>query len=164
MHGPLKEKFTRPVPGHICEFTAQLINRGALKLNRAANEGLTVTLHDPCHLARSADLLSEMRLCLQNSVPSFIEMPKQTIRENTLCCGGGGGLMAPELLELRIRGAQPRMEALKESGATFLAAPCATCRKAFDGALSHYNEKVGYFQTPVSVSGIHDLIYRALVL
>jgi Fe-S oxidoreductase len=33
--------------------------------------------------------------------------------EKTFCCGGGGGLLTDDLMELRVKGAKPRMEALK---------------------------------------------------
>ena len=41
------------------------------------------------------------------------DMPKATIKASTFCCGGGGGLLTDDLIELRIKGAMPRMQALK---------------------------------------------------
>jgi hypothetical protein len=40
-------------------------------------------------------------------------MAPGTTREATFCCGGGGGLLTDELIDLRIKGALPRMEALR---------------------------------------------------
>jgi hypothetical protein len=40
-------------------------------------------------------------------------MAPGTIHEATFCCGGGGGLLTDDLIELRVKGALPRMEALK---------------------------------------------------
>jgi Fe-S oxidoreductase len=34
--------------------------------------------------------------------------------KSTFCCGGGGGLLTDDLMEIRIKGAMPRMQALKE--------------------------------------------------
>jgi len=57
-------------------------------------------------------------------------MAADTIREATFCCGGGGGLLTDDLLELRVKGAQPRMQALKRvadaHGVTHMAAICAS--------------------------------------
>jgi hypothetical protein len=40
-------------------------------------------------------------------------MERSTIMESTFCCGGGGGLLTDDLMEIRIKGAMPRMQALK---------------------------------------------------
>ena len=36
-------------------------------------------------------------------------MDEETIRDRTFCCGGGGGLLTDDLMELRVKGAKPRM-------------------------------------------------------
>ena len=50
-------------------------------------------------------------------------------------CGGGGGLLTDDLLELRVKGSLPRMEALKDvvenHGVTHMAAICAICKSQF---------------------------------
>ncbi|MDQ7826860.1 MAG: (Fe-S)-binding protein [Candidatus Eremiobacteraeota bacterium] len=161
MNGPLGELLTKP-PSSICSFTADLVERGALRLDRSANKSLRVTLHDPCHMARAAGHLEEVRFLVRSAVPYFVEMAPGTIKERSFCCGGGGGLLAPELSGFREKSALPRMEALRDSGATFLAAPCATCRTAFREVLPRYQEKEGFFSAPVSAGGIHELIYNAL--
>jgi hypothetical protein len=35
------------------------------------------------------------------------------VMESTFCCGGGGGLLTDDLMEIRIKGAMPRMQALQ---------------------------------------------------
>ena len=62
----------------------------------------------------------------------FVDMAPETIGETTFCCGGGGGLLTDDLLELRVKGALPRMEALQqvveEHGVNFMATICAICK------------------------------------
>src|SRR3989344_996430 len=43
-----------PIPQHICEFTHDLIQRGALKLDRSANDDRVVTFHDSCNVSRAS--------------------------------------------------------------------------------------------------------------
>lgn len=43
-----------PVPQHICEFTHGLIQSGALRLNKSANDGRIITFHDSCNVARAS--------------------------------------------------------------------------------------------------------------
>ncbi len=159
LNGPLMERYDLAAPRHICQFTAELLRKGKLTLDRSANEEYRVTLHEPCALARAAGAMEEARFCLKSAAASYMEMPENSRKEYTFCCGGGGGLMAPELLNLRIAGALPRMEALKISEANYLAAPCETCRATFTEVLPHYR---GPFTADVRSGSIHALIYRAL--
>jgi hypothetical protein len=66
-------------------------------------------------------------------------MAPGTTHEATFCCGGGGGLLTDDLLELRVKGALPRMEALKnvvdEQGVNFMATICAICKAQFSKVL-----------------------------
>src|ERR1019366_4625221 len=43
-----------PVPQHICEFTHDLIQRGALRMDKDANDERIVTFHDSCNVARAS--------------------------------------------------------------------------------------------------------------
>ena len=77
---------------HIAEFTADIIQRGKLSLNPARNDHLTVTFHDSCNPARAMGLMDEPRSILKAVCNNFVEMPENTIREQTFCCGAGSGL------------------------------------------------------------------------
>ena len=69
-------------------------------------------------------------------------MAPETIHENTFCCGGGGGLLTDDLMELRVKGAMPRMEALhevvKDYDVNTLVAICAICKTQFAKVLPYY--------------------------
>ncbi len=58
-------------------------------------------------------LLEEPRYVLNNVCNNFFEMPENTIREQTFCCGGGAGLGNDENMEMRLRGGLPRGNAVK---------------------------------------------------
>jgi Fe-S oxidoreductase len=93
---------------------------------------------------------------------NFYDMPEETIKEGTYCCGGGGGLLTDDLMEIRVKGALPRMEALKqvveEHGVTHLAAVCAICKSQFSKVLPYY----GF--TMDQIVSIHQLISNAIIL
>ena len=95
---------------HICEFTADLIHNGKLKLDPSRNDHWKVTFHDSCNPARAMGLLEEPRYILRNVCNHFHEMPENTIREQTFCCGSGSGLGTDENLEMRMRGGLPEGE------------------------------------------------------
>lgn len=156
LNGPLGFLET-PYPVHIAEFTADLIRRGALKLDKSANAKWAVTYHDPCNVARAAGLLEEPREILHAVVLDFREMPANTIREKTFCCGGGGGLLSEELMELRMAGGQLRAEACQATGANYLATICAICK-------AQLREVVKHHQVSAEVGGVHDLVAKAIVV
>ncbi|MBC8246738.1 MAG: (Fe-S)-binding protein, partial [Deltaproteobacteria bacterium] len=86
---------------HIAEFTADLIKHGKLELDPSRNDHLKVTYHDSCNTARGMGLMDEPRYIINNVCNHFYEMPPNTIREQTFCCGSGSGLNAGEHMELR---------------------------------------------------------------
>ena len=107
-------------PQHICEFTYDLIQRGALKFDKEKNDDRIITFHDSCNVAR-ASRMGNMpggqfvipREIIKAVANNFHDMAPGTIHESTFCCGGGGGLLTDDLMEIRVKGALPRMEALK---------------------------------------------------
>jgi Fe-S oxidoreductase len=157
------------VPQHICEFTLDLIKRGALNLDPSANDDKVLTFHDSCNVARATRMgdkpggqFDVPRAVIKASVNKFVDMPADSIREKTFCCGGGGGLLTTDLMEIRIKGALPRMEALKEVvdnyGVTHMAAICAICKSQFSKVMPYYG-----FDMEMIVS-VHQMISNAIQL
>ncbi|MFZ5813326.1 MAG: sulfate reduction electron transfer complex DsrMKJOP subunit DsrK [Thermodesulfobacteriota bacterium] len=146
---------------HITEFTADLIKNGKLKLDPSRNAHCKVTFHDSCNPARGMGLLEEPRYVIKNVVPEFYEMPDNTIREQTFCCGGGAGLNNEEFLETRLRGGLPRGNAVKYVQDThdvnMLACVCAIDRATLPPLCDYWAPGVG-------VCGVHELVGNALIL
>jgi len=158
-----------PIPQHICEFTYDLIEDGALTLNKAANDHMTLTFHDSCNVSRGSRMGNKPggqfeipRAIIKASCNNFVDMAADTIKEATFCCGGGGGLLTDDLIELRKKGASPRMHALKEVveeyGVTHMAAICAICKSQFSKIMPEYG-----FDMDRIVS-VHQLVSNAIVL
>ncbi len=146
---------------HIAEFTADLIQNGKLRLDPARNDHLRVTFHDSCNPARAMGLFEEPRAILKNVCNHFFEMPADTIREKTLCCGGGAGLGTDENMEMRMRGGYPRAMAVKHvrerHGVNRLVCMCAIDRATLPPLMDYWVPGVG-------VMGVHELVGNALVL
>jgi len=145
---------------HIIEFTADLIAHNKLKLDPSRNDHVIVTFHDSCNPARALGIFEEPRFILRHVCNNFVEMPENTIREKTFCCGSGAGLNAGENLEIRQRGGFPRANAVeyvhKKYGVNQLVCICAIDRAVFPTLLQ-------YWVPGVEVSGIHELVANALV-
>jgi Fe-S oxidoreductase len=106
-------------------------------------------------------LLEEPRYVLQRSCNNFHEMPANTIREHTFCCGSGAGLGNDENLEMRMRGGYPRANAVRhvreQHGVNLLACICAIDKATFPTLMD-------YWVPGVQVAGVHELLGNALVM
>ena len=146
---------------HIAEFTADLIKHGKLDLDKSRNDHLKVTFHDSCNPARGMGLLDEPRYVINNVCNNFYEMPANTIREQTFCCGSGAGLNAGEDMELRMAGGLPRANAVKyvheKHGVNMLSCICAIDRAVFPDLMA-------YWVPEVDVTGVHELVANALIM
>lgn len=146
---------------HIVEFTADLIKNQKIKLDPSRNDHLKVTFHDSCNPSRAMGLLEEPRFVLRNVSNNFFEMPEETIREKTFCCGSGSGLNAEENMVMRMRGGLPRANAVKyvqkKHDVNTLACICAVDRAALPTLMNYWVPGVG-------VAGLHELVGNALVM
>ena len=146
---------------HIAEFTADLIKHEKLELDPARNDHLVVTYHDSCNPARGMGMLEEPRYVIKNVCNNFYEMPPNTIREQTFCCGSGAGLNAGENMELRMAGGLPRANAVRhvheKYGVNMLSCVCAIDRAAFPALME-------YWVPEVDVTGLHELVANALIM
>jgi Fe-S oxidoreductase len=158
-----------PMPQHIIEVTHDLMQRGALTLDKSANDERRVTFHDSCNVARASRMGSMPggqfvlpREVIKASCNHFYDMAAETIGESTFCCGGGGGLLTDDLLELRVKGALPRMQAfdqvVTQHGVTHLAAICAICKSQFAKVLPYYGFEMD------QIISVHQLVGDAIVL
>ncbi len=146
---------------HICEFTADLIRHGRVTLDSSRNDRWNVTFHDSCNPARAMGLLEEPRYIIRNTCRTFHEMPENTIREQTFCCGSGSGLGTDENLEMRLRGGFPRANAVRyvrdKHGVNVLACICAIDKATLPPLLE-------YWSPGVDVAGVHEFVGNALVM
>ncbi|MFP4649944.1 MAG: sulfate reduction electron transfer complex DsrMKJOP subunit DsrK [Desulfobacterales bacterium] len=146
---------------HITEFTADLIRHNKLRLDPSRNDNKIVTFHDSCNPSRAMGLFEEPRYVLRNVCNNFYEMPENTIKEQTFCCGSGSGLNTEEIMELRLLGGLPRANAVRyvhdKFGVNMLSCICAIDRAAFPPLMD-------YWVPGVDVTGVHELVGNALVM
>ncbi|VAX06481.1 Sulfite reduction-associated complex DsrMKJOP protein DsrK (=HmeD) [hydrothermal vent metagenome] len=158
-----------PVPQHIIEYTHDLIENNKLKFDKSENDHMTLTFHDSCNVARATRMgdkpggqIKLPRDVIKAVCNNYVDMPADTIGEVTFCCGGGGGLLTDDLMEIRVKGALPRMQALKtatdEGGVTHIAAICAICKSQFTKMLPYYGFSMD------QIVSVHQLVSDAIIL
>jgi Fe-S oxidoreductase len=113
---------------HISQLLAELIEEGRLEFK--SEYAKKITYHDPCYLGRHNGVYDEPRQTLQ-AVPGLelIEMPAS--RENSLCCGGGGGRIWMETPKEE-RFSDLRVQQAAETGAEVLVTTCPYCITNFE--------------------------------
>ena len=146
---------------HITEFTADLIHHNKLKLDPSRNDHWRPTFHDSCNPARAMGLIEEPRHIIHAVCNHFREMPENTIKEQTFCCGSGSGIGTDENMEVRLRGGLPRANAVKfvheNYDVNLLLCICAIDKATLPPLLE-------YWVPGVEVGGVHEMVGNALIL
>ncbi|MFC2131001.1 (Fe-S)-binding protein [Bacteroidota bacterium] len=141
---------------NIMQLTHQLLKEGKIKLDPDKIKE-RVTYHDPCNIARQGWIVEEPREIINAFCSDFVEMTPN--RTDAFCCGGGGGTVSiDEIRKYRTTIAgKKKADQIKETGAHYVIAPCANCKKQFR-ELMEDNKVDG------ELVGLHDLIIKAIIV
>jgi Fe-S oxidoreductase len=113
---------------HMTQFLCELIQEGRLEITGEYRK--KVTYHDPCYLGRHNGIYDEPRAILRSIRGlTFTEMAAS--RDNSLCCGGGGGRVWMETAKGE-RFSDIRLEQVREVGAEVLVTACPYCITMFE--------------------------------
>jgi heterodisulfide reductase subunit D len=118
---------------HATEYMARLIDGGQLKLGPIER---VVTYHDPCDLGKRSGVYDAPRHVI-NSIPGVELREMASIRQNSLCCGGGGNVEAfsPDTVT---EASGRRLRQAQDTGAQYVVSACQQCmRTLYNGARSH---------------------------
>jgi len=137
---------------HFVEFLEKLVAQK--KLSFPEKKTLTVAYHDPCHLGRHLGVFDAPREIL-NSLPGVTLVERAATRENTICCGAGGGMrifaggaIAEDIGVKAVMAAQ-------QAGAEAIVTACPFCELNLDAAAKRLD-------SPIPVYDIIDLVSEAL--
>lgn len=115
----------------------------------------TVTFHDPCFLAKHADIVEEPREILR-SIPGLTLVEMIHSGRDGLCCGGGGGGIWLDRKKGE-RLAEWRLEEALASGADTVVTACPYCLSMLEDSVKN-DEKF----SPIKVMDICELAFEAL--
>jgi len=150
---------------NIFDVADEYLQKGIFTFDKSRVEEI-VTYHDPCNFARSTGIFEEPRRLLNAITDNFVEMTPN--RAENWCCGGGGGLavmdsaegvkkMDETYLDYRMKAGTMKLEQIQATGANYVAAPCANCKRQLMQLMDHH-------ETGVQVGGVFDLFMKAIVL
>jgi Fe-S oxidoreductase/nitrate reductase gamma subunit len=140
---------------HYSQLFDQLIESGKLRISKKLGD--KVTYHDPCYLGRYNGVYDAPRRVMSAIGCELIEMPRS--RENTFCCGAGGGRIwmedPPNITE---RPAENRVrEAASLPGVSTLVVACPKDLVMFQDAV-----KTAGLEDRLMVKDLIELIVEAM--
>jgi Fe-S oxidoreductase len=138
---------------HVSQYLLDLIKQNRLGFTGSVNK--KVAYHDPCYLGRHHDIYDEPREVLR-SIPGLelVELPDH--RENSLCCGGGGGRIWMETKSGE-RFSDLRLKQALEIGANVLAIACPYCMLNFEDSVLTQDKS-----DEIEIRDITELVEMAL--
>jgi len=131
-----KEAMQETQVRHYSQVLAELIQQERLAFTSEIEE--SVTYQDPCYLGRHNDLYDEPRRVL-SSVPGIKLQELKRTRQDSLCCGGGGGRMWSDFEAEENRIANVRVTESLETSTNVLVTACPFCFINLDDAVRSVN-------------------------
>jgi Fe-S oxidoreductase len=142
---------------HYTQFLNELIDKGKLNFNRKVYK--KVTYHDPCYLGRHSKVFEEPRTLIQR-IPGIALVEMENNREDSNCCGVGGGRMWMEppkgLMSSQVI-AEKRIQQALDTGAEILLTACPFCNISLTDAVKILDK-----EDAIQIIDITELISMAL--
>jgi len=138
---------------HYTQLLAELLQSGDLKLPGTLDQ--KVTYHDPCYLGRHNDIYDAPREVISAVTgDNLVEMKR--IRQESLCCGAGGGRLWMET-KPEWRFSDLRIHEACETGAPILATACPYCISMLEDSRKTTNK-----EDEIIIKDISELIAEVL--
>jgi len=142
---------------HSSQFFNDLIDQGKLTLSSKINK--KVTYHDSCYLGRHSGIFEDPRKLIQR-IPGIILVEMENSKEDSDCCGMGGGRMwmePPKGLVSSQKIAEKRVQQALEVGAEILLTSCPFCKITLTDAVKALEK-----EEKITVMDITELVAMAV--
>ncbi len=139
---------------HLAQLLHRELRAGRLRFEPYPRP-ITVTYHDPCHLARHAGVYDAPRAILRG-IPNIELCEMDHHREEARCCGAGGGLRSSNRA-LALELGTDRVEEALATGAEFLTSTCPFCEY-------HLEDAGGTTDSPIAVLDLSALVRKTMVV
>ena len=141
---------------HYSEELLELLSTGALEV--VSPLGTSVTYHDPCHLGRLNGVYDAPRQVLKMIGCTLVEMPRN--RDNSFCCGAGGGRI---WMPAPVGDDRPSENRMREAVALDCVGTFVTCCPK-DLTMFEDARKTGGHEGSIVVEDIAELVAEAVRL
>ena len=136
---------------HFTQYVKRLVDEGKIKLKEIPRQ--TVTYSDPCNLGRWAGVYETPREILK-AIKGVDLREMERNRDQTWCCGAGGGVLAayPDLATWT---AGERVKEAEATGAFALAAACPWCEYNFETGIEDRKSRMELFD-------VAEIVYKSM--
>jgi len=138
---------------HITQYLLELIKAGRLKISKDYVK--KITYHDPCYLGRHNGIYDEPRELLQK-IPGLELVEMAESREDSLCCGMGGGRIWIDT-KMSERFSNLRVEEAVALGAEELVTSCPYCITALEDSRLGLN-----YEDTIQVKDVTEILQEAI--
>jgi len=135
---------------HTSQLFGELIKEKRLKPDKLS---IKACYHDPCHLGRHCGEYEAPREVL-GSIVNLIEM--ENIKENSQCCGAGGGVKSA-YPELALKLGHKRIDEAFDADADILVTSCSFCLLNLQNACLNVKSKHG-----LKVMDLSEILWWAM--
>jgi Fe-S oxidoreductase/nitrate reductase gamma subunit len=138
---------------HIIQILNQALKERKLRFRKKISK--VVTFHDSCYLGRYSGIYEEPRKIIE-AIDGVTLVEMERVRDNSFCCGGGGGRMwvdyeeGEKISEIRVKQAV-------SVGAELILVACPFCLVMLDDAI-----KTCGYEGKIAVKDIIELVREAL--
>ncbi len=139
---------------HYSQILERLINEGVLNFKKGLN--IKVTYHDPCYLGRHNRIFDSPRNVIK-AIPGIKLIEMEHNKENSLCCGGGGGRMWQEELDVDVKMSERRIMEAYDTGAEIVITCCPLCLIMLEDA-----RKTKGLEESLKVMDLNEFVLMAL--
>ncbi len=138
---------------HIAEYLYELLNAGRLQINKEYAQ--QITYHDPCYLGRHNGIYDAPREVLKK-IPGLEIIEMAESREESLCCGMGGGRIWIDT-QMSERFANLRVEDAVGLGVKVLVTACPYCIDALEDSRLGLN-----YEEVIEVQDITEILQAVI--
>ena len=141
---------------HIVAVMDEYVTAGKIKLRKGAFDGNGgLAFHDACKIQRRGGHIEEPRRLLNIMAPeSFRELTPN--KEQSICCGGGGGVIAIKDADAnRFAVFGLKIDQAREAGADTVVMACSNCRLQFLDGIQHY-------ESELKIRGLSSMVAEAM--
>jgi len=137
---------------HLVQYLDRLMEEGKIKPSESPGE--VVTYHDPCDLGRKSGVYDSPRKIL-NAIKGVELREMERMKDQTWCCGAGGGLLEARPDQSTWAAEERIREARVTTGADSLITACPWCEYNLKNAVENSGARM-------KVNNITEIIQRAL--
>jgi len=155
------QAFTRDYPEfggefevyHYTQILDSLVKEGKLSFSKTA--GQKVIYHEPCYLGRHNKIFDAPRQLL-GAVPQLETMEFEKAKDDSLCCGGGGGRIWMET-KAGQRFSDIKVKEASKKGANLLVTACPYCVVMMEDSVKNLNK-----DEEIAVKDISEILKESL--